>query len=125
MLDTTVTYVADRKAFGTPIARFENTSQLLGAVAAELQGAQALVDRALGALVAGTLSLADAAAAKYLASEVLGRAVDTGVQLHGGYGYMLEYPISHAYADARFLRLHGGTSQALRSEVAVALLPPA
>ena len=94
-------------------------------MAAELQGAQALVDRALGALVTRGLSPADAAAAKYLASEVLGKAVDTGVQLHGGYGYMLEYPISHAFADARFLRLHGGASQVLRDEVAAALLAPA
>ena len=62
-----------------------------------------------------------AAAAKLRAAELCARAVDCGVQLHGGYGYMLEYPIAHAYADARWLRLLGGTSEAMKAIVAEAL----
>jgi acyl-CoA dehydrogenase len=120
-LDLTVAYVRDRRAFGTPIATFQNTRVMLGEAAAALDGAAALADRCLQARVDGRLTAAQAAAAKLLATEVHGRVVDTGVQLHGGYGYMLEYPIAHAFADARFLRLHGGSSQALAAETAAAL----
>jgi acyl-CoA dehydrogenase len=117
-LDLTLTYVGDRRAFGAPIASFQNTRQLLGTASAALDGAQALADRCLRDRVDGCLTAAQAAAAKILATDVHGLVVDTGVQLHGGYGYMLEYPIAHAFADARFLRLHAGTSQSLADEVA-------
>jgi acyl-CoA dehydrogenase len=121
-LDLTVDYVRDRRAFGTPIASFQNTRQLLGAAGAQLRAAEALAERALQQRVDGRLSAADAAAAKLAATEAQAAAVDAGVQLHGGYGYMLEYPIAHAYADARFLRLHGTPSQDLRDELGAALL---
>ncbi|WP_205698789.1 acyl-CoA dehydrogenase family protein [Conexibacter sp. SYSU D00693] len=122
-LATTVAYVTDRRAFGTPISGFQNTRQLLGQAAAELEAAEAHVERCLARRTgAAAADGADAAAVKLHAAEVLGRVVDAGVQLHGGYGYMLEYPIARAFADARFLRLHGGSTQRLRDEVAVGLL---
>jgi len=121
-LELTIDYVRDRRAFGTPIASFQNTRQLLGAVDAKLRAAAAFAQRALQARVDGTLAAADAAAAKLVATEAHAEVVDAGVQLHGGYGYMLEYPISHAYADARFLRLHGTPSQDLRDALGAALL---
>jgi acyl-CoA dehydrogenase len=121
-LDLTVDYVRDRRAFGTPIADFQNTRQLLGAADARLRGAAALTERVLQDRVEHRLSAADAAAAKLVATEAHAQVVDAGVQLHGGYGYMLEYPIAHAYADARFLRLHGTASQDLRDELGAAVV---
>ncbi|MEA2170770.1 MAG: acyl-CoA dehydrogenase [Solirubrobacteraceae bacterium] len=116
-LSLTLGYVADRKAFGVPIASFQNTRYALAAVSAEIEAAQAFLDDC----VLRDRTPARAAAAKLTATEIQGRAVDAGLQFHGGYGYMLEYPISSAYADARFLRLHGGTSEALKDVLAGAL----
>jgi acyl-CoA dehydrogenase len=119
-LDWTVQYVHERKAFGQPLAHFENTRMALGDVAADVLITQAFVDACLADHVAGGLAPARAAAAKLRATDLLGRAVDAGVQLHGGYGYMTEYPIARLYADARVLRVIGGTSEALRVQVAAA-----
>jgi acyl-CoA dehydrogenase len=116
-LDLTLAYVADRKAFGVPIASFQNTRYALGAVSAEIETAQAFLDD----VVVRDRSPARAAAAKLTATEIQARAVDIGLQLHGGYGYMTEYPISLAYADARFLRLYGGSSESLKGILAGAL----
>jgi len=116
-LDITLEYVRDRRAFGQPIASFQNSRQLLGQVAAELEAAELMVDDCLSALVDGQLAPTRAAAVKVVATDVHARAVDVGVQLHGGYGYIMEYAIAGAFADARFLRLHGGTTQALLDEV--------
>jgi acyl-CoA dehydrogenase len=117
----TLDYVHERRAFGIPIAEFQNTRYALADVAAELEAAQAFMDACVLERNAGVLAPGRAAAAKLRATELHGRAVDWGVQLHGGYGYMLEYPIAHAFADARFLRLHGGSSEQLRDIVARSL----
>jgi acyl-CoA dehydrogenase len=101
-LTNTIEYVQQRKAFGRPIAEFENTQRVLAAARARVLAVGAFVD---GLLVVPP-DPETAAAAAFCAAEVLGSAVDTGVQLHGGYGYMWEYPIARAYAAARFLRLH-------------------
>jgi acyl-CoA dehydrogenase len=111
-LRTTVDYVQQRKAFGKPIASFENTRHTLGALGAQIAAVESFVDSCL----VGNLSPERAAAAKLTATELLGAAVDQGVQLHGGYGYMWEYPIARAYAAARFFRVHGGAGEHL-SEV--------
>jgi alkylation response protein AidB-like acyl-CoA dehydrogenase len=116
-LGLTLEYVADRKAFGVPIASFQNTRYALAAVSAEIETAQAFLDD----VVARDRNPARAAAAKLCATEIQARAVDAGLQFHGGYGYMTEYPISLAYADARFLRLYGGTSESLKDTLASAL----
>jgi acyl-CoA dehydrogenase len=118
VLAETLSYVHDRRAFGRPIAEFENTRFALGAVAAEAEAVTGFVHDCVGELAEGTITPLRAAAAKLQASEAFGRAVDWGVQLHGGYGYMLEYPIAHSFADARFLRLHGGTSEQMKGIVA-------
>ncbi|WP_354699684.1 Acryloyl-CoA reductase (NADH) [Paraconexibacter sp. AEG42_29] len=119
-LDWTVQYVHERRAFGQPLAAFENTRITLGDVAAELTATSAFVDSCLLAHAAGALGAATAAAAKLRATELQARAVDAGVQLHGGYGYMSEYPIARAYADARMLRMFGGSSEHLRAVIAQA-----
>jgi acyl-CoA dehydrogenase len=121
-LRMTVAYVQERKAFGTPIATFENTRHVLGALGARVAAVEAFVDSVLAAAAAGAgVSAGTAAAAKLTATEVLGAAVDQGVQLHGGYGYMWEYPIARAYTAARFFRLHGGSTADLDAVLAPAV----
>lgn len=113
-LSWTVDYVQQRSAFGQPIADFQNTRFVLADVATELDVTRAYVDKAILAYNAGDLSAVDAAKAKVWATEVQGRAVDRLLQLFGGYGYMLEYPIARAYQDARVQRIYGGTSEIMK-----------
>jgi acyl-CoA dehydrogenase len=100
-----VDYVGSRKVFGRPLAQFENTQFRLAELAAELATATMLVDQCVSARGEGALRTADAAAARLVTAALHDRAVDQSMQLHGGYGYMREYPIAQAFADARFLRL--------------------
>jgi acyl-CoA dehydrogenase len=100
-----VDYVHARKVFGRPLAEFENTRFRLAELWAELAGLTAFVDSCVHARSIGALGVADGAAARITASRVCGQVVDQSLQLHGGYGYMREYPISHAFADARFLQV--------------------
>jgi acyl-CoA dehydrogenase len=115
----TVAYTRERKAFGTPIAKFGNTRHVLAVLGARIAAVEAFVDAGLAR--ASELSAAEAAAIKLCATDILGEAVDTGVQLHGGYGYMWEYPIARAYAAARFFRLHGGAGEHLDGVLAEAV----
>lgn len=116
-----VGYVRERKVFGRPIAEFENTRRRLAELGAELAAAGALVDRALGALADGTLDDPSAAAAALVSGRVHDGAVDLGMQLHGGYGYMREYPIAWAFGDARFLRTGAATGLEPRQVLADAI----
>jgi acyl-CoA dehydrogenase len=118
-----VDYVHARKVFGRPLAEFENTRFRLAELWAELASLTAFVDSCVHARSIGALDVADAAAARLTASRVCGQAVDQSLQLHGGYGYMREYPISHAFADARFLQVmasaHSNPRETLAAAVAV------
>jgi acyl-CoA dehydrogenase len=120
-LHETIAYVKERKAFGTPVASFQNTKFELAAIATELEAAQAMLDRAVLALVAGELSAVDAAKVKLFCTETQGRAVDRCLQLFGGYGYMMEYPIARLYADARIARIYAGTSEVMKVIIAKSL----
>jgi acyl-CoA dehydrogenase len=100
-----VDYVHARKVFGQPLAGFENTRFRLAELWAELAGLTVFVDSCVRERGSGALEGADAAAARLTANRVCGQAVDQSLQLHGGYGYMREYPISHAFADARLLQV--------------------
>ncbi|MFJ9896522.1 acyl-CoA dehydrogenase family protein [Streptomyces sp. NPDC091280] len=113
-IDLTVTYVRDRHVFGKPLAQFQNTKFELAALDADLTAAQALLDASIGALVAGELDPVDAARTKLVCTETQGRVVDRCLQLHGGYGYILESPIARLYADARVTRIYGGTSEVMK-----------
>lgn len=113
-LTWTLEYVQSRQAFGRSIGTFQNTRFRLAELATEVDVAQAFVDHCVLALNAGELSAADAAKAKWWCTELQGRAVDLGVQLHGGYGYMAEYPIAQAWADARITRIYGGTTEIMK-----------
>lgn len=103
-----------RTAFGKPIGSFQATRFRLAELATEIDITQHYVDRGILQLNAGSLSPVDAAKAKLWTTELLGRTVDACLQLHGGYGYMLEYPIARAYADGRISRIYGGTSEIMK-----------
>ncbi|MEV5540298.1 acyl-CoA dehydrogenase family protein [Saccharopolyspora shandongensis] len=120
-LNLAIDYVRDRQVFGRRVADFQNTKFVLAECAAELEASQALVDRALRNLDAGTLSPADAAKAKLFCTEMQSRVIDRCLQLHGGYGYMREYPIARLYADARVSRIFGGTSEVMKSVISKSL----
>jgi alkylation response protein AidB-like acyl-CoA dehydrogenase len=115
---TTVAYVRERRAFGTTVASFQNTKFELAACATDVEAGQSLLDRALAAHEAGELTPADAAKVKLFCTELQGRVVDRCLQLHGGYGYILEYPIAKAYADARVSRIYAGSSEIMKTIIA-------
>ncbi|MEU4897139.1 acyl-CoA dehydrogenase family protein [Streptomyces sp. NPDC044780] len=111
-------YVRDRTVFGKTVASFQNTKFVLADCKSEVDAMEAVVDRALDAHDAGELTAADAASAKLFTSERAAVVIDKCLQLHGGYGYMMEYPIARLYADTRVNRIYGGTSEVMRSIVA-------
>ncbi len=113
-LNWTINYVRERKAFGQPIGSLQNTRFVLAEIATEVDVAQAYIDKCVDALLLGDLSPEDAAKAKWWATELQGRATDRCLQLHGGYGYMQEYPIARAYADARVTRIYGGATEIMK-----------
>jgi acyl-CoA dehydrogenase len=114
----TVDYVSTRKAFGTTVGSFQNTKFELAACAADVEAGQSLLDRALVAHEAGELGPADAAKVKLFCTELQGRVVDRCLQLYGGYGYILEFPIAKAYADARVSRIYAGSSEIMKTIIA-------
>ena len=116
-LDWTVAYTKDREAFGERIADFQNTRFRLADMAATTDAMWAYIDRALRAYAQGKLSAEDAAKVKFWATEREWEVLDTGVQLHGGYGYIMEYPIARAFTDARVHRIYGGTNEIMRDLV--------
>ncbi|MGX1882633.1 acyl-CoA dehydrogenase family protein [Streptomyces sp. NPDC055287] len=111
-------YVQERTVFGKPVASFQNTKFELAACQAEVDAAEAVADRALEALDAGELTPAEAASAKLFTTEVAHRVIDKCLQLHGGYGFMNEYPIARLYADNRVNRIYGGTSEVMKMIIA-------
>ncbi|MEV5650137.1 acyl-CoA dehydrogenase family protein [Nocardia sp. NPDC052254] len=111
-------YTGQRNVFGQPVAAFQNTKFELAACRAEVDAAQAVVDRGLDALDAGELSAADAASAKLFCTEVAARVIDRCLQLHGGYGFINEYPIARLYADNRVNRIYGGTNEVMKMIIA-------
>ncbi len=111
-------YVEERTVFGKPVAAFQNTKFELAACKAEVDAAEAVADRALEAYDAGELTAAEAASAKLFCTEVAHRVIDRCLQMHGGYGYMNEYPIARLYADNRVNRIYGGTSEVMKMIVA-------
>ncbi|EHB59166.1 Long-chain-acyl-CoA dehydrogenase [Mycolicibacterium rhodesiae JS60] len=117
----TVDYVKSRNIFGTTVAAMQNTKFELASMDTEIEAAQAMVDRGIHEIVEGELSGPDAARIKLFCTEVQARVVDRCLQLHGGYGYIMEYPIARLYADARVNRILGGTSEVLRSIVSKTL----
>jgi long-chain-acyl-CoA dehydrogenase len=110
----TLDYVKDRTAFGQVIGSFQNSRFRLAEMKTEIDIAEQYLDACVRALDTGELTPEDAAQAKWWCSELQGRVVDVAVQLHGGYGYMTEYPVARAYADARVTRIYGGTTEIMK-----------
>jgi alkylation response protein AidB-like acyl-CoA dehydrogenase len=113
----TLDYVRERSAFGQPIGSFQHSRFTLAELRTEIQLARVFVDRCVVALDADELSAEDAAMAKWWCTELQGRVVDRCLQLHGGYGYMLEYPIARAFLDARVTRIYGGANEIMKEIV--------
>jgi alkylation response protein AidB-like acyl-CoA dehydrogenase len=114
ILTETVAYAKNRTAFGQPIGAFQHNRFVLAELDTELDIARVYVDRCLEAVVAGELTAVEAAKAKWWTTELQKRVVDACVQLHGGYGYMLEYPVARAYLDARVQTIYGGTTEIMK-----------
>ncbi|MBX9388420.1 acyl-CoA dehydrogenase family protein [Streptomonospora nanhaiensis] len=117
VLDQTIEYCKNRTAFGRPISRFQNTRFLLAELATEIDLARTYVDRAITLLNRGELTPEDAAKAKWWTTELANRVMDRCLQLHGGYGYMMEYPVAKAWQDARIQSIFGGTTEIMKEIV--------
>jgi alkylation response protein AidB-like acyl-CoA dehydrogenase len=113
-LDHTLAYVKERKAFGQTVWDFQNTKFKLADVKAQAVAVRLMIDHYLAEHMRRGLTLQESAIAKLFATETLGKALDEMVQLHGGYGYMLEYPIARSFVDMRVSRIYGGTSEVMR-----------
>lgn len=113
-IDWTVQYVKERKAFGSTVGAFQNTRYTLAELQTEVQVARVFVDKCCELVNEGKLDSATASMAKYWCSDLQCKVMDECVQLHGGYGYMWEYPITRAFADARVQRIYGGTNEIMK-----------
>ena len=120
-IDWTLQYVKDRKVFGQPVAAFQNTRFKLAELQTEVQIARVFVDKCCELVNDGKLDTATASMAKYWTSDLQCKVMDECVQLHGGYGYMWEYPITRAYADARVQRIYGGTNEIMKEVITRAM----
>ena len=117
-IEQTVEYTRDRKAFGQTLAEFQNTQFKLAELRASTVAGRVFVDRCIELQLKGELDPVDAAAAKMLLSDLHNRVVDECLQLHGGWGYMWEYPVCRAYADARIVKIAGGSMETMKSIIA-------
>jgi alkylation response protein AidB-like acyl-CoA dehydrogenase len=116
-IEWTRAYVTERKAFGKPVAAFQNTRFKLAELATEVQVARVFVDRCIELLLQKNLDTATASMAKYWVTDLECKVMDECVQLHGGYGYMWEFPIARAYVDARVQRIYGGTNEIMKEVI--------
>ena len=113
-LKHTIEYTRNRKVFGKPVSTFQNTKFKLAEMKAELAIGRVYIDRCVELVLNKKLGVEDAATAKYWCSDLQGKVIDQCVQLHGGYGYMMEYPIARAWIDARAQRIYGGTNEIMK-----------
>ena len=118
VLAATLEYVRERTAFGSPISSFQNTKFVLAELATEIDITRTYLDDCIDAHVRGELTPAKAARLKWWATELQMRVADRCLQLHGGYGYMREYPVARAFVDARIQTIYGGTTEIMKTIVA-------
>ena len=116
-IDWTTAYVKERKVFGQPVGNYQNTRYKLAEMQTEVQVAQVFLDKCTELLMVDKLDTATASMAKYWTTDLQCKVVDECVQLHGGYGYMWEYPIARAYVDARVQRIYGGTNEIMKEVI--------
>ena len=120
-LNSTVEYVKERTAFGKSLSEFQNTKFVLAEVKTAVEVAQAYVDQSVMKLIAGELTPTEAAQAKYWCTDLQHDAAHRCLQLFGGYGYTLEYPIARNYADARVTSIYGGTNEIMKTIISKSL----
>ncbi len=120
-IDWTMDYVKERKVFGQPVAAFQNTRFKLAEMQTEVQVARVFVDKCCELICQDKLDTATASMAKYWTTDLQCKVMDECVQLFGGYGYMWEYPITRAYADARVQRIYGGTNEIMKEVITRAM----
>jgi alkylation response protein AidB-like acyl-CoA dehydrogenase len=118
VLAETLDYVRERQAFGLPIAGFQNTQFVLAKLATEIDVARTYLDACIAEHLSGGLTPAQAARLKWWTTELQVRTADRCLQLHGGYGYMREYPVSRAFVDARIQTIYGGTTEIMKTIIA-------
>ena len=122
VLQHTLDYVRDRKAFGKPVAQFQNTQFVLAQLSAEITMQRVFVDKCLELHLQGKLDVPTAAKAKLLTTDLQCKVADECMQLHGGYGYMWEYPVARAWADSRVQKIYAGTNEIMKLIIARDLL---
>ena len=118
LLELTVNYVKERKAYGTTVATFQNTQFKLAELAAEISCAEVFLDRCTELLIADKLDTVTASKLKLLTTDLQCRVADECLQLHGGWGYMWEYPVCRAFADSRVQRIYAGTNEIMKLIIA-------
>jgi acyl-CoA dehydrogenase len=121
-LRLTVDYVKERKAFGKPVSAFQNTQFKLAEMDSEVSAMRVFIDRCIELHLQGKLDIPTAAKTKLLSTDLQCKVIDECVQLHGGYGYMWEYPIARAWADSRVQRIYAGTNEVMKVIISRALL---
>lgn len=117
-VEWTSKYCRERKAFGKELMQFQNTQHRLAECMTEVQIARVFVDRCIEMLLNGSLDATTASMAKYWVTDLSSKVIDQCQQLHGGYGYMWEYPIARAWADARVARIYGGSNEIMKELIA-------
>ncbi len=114
VLKATIDYCRNRQAFGRSIGTFQNTRFVLAELDTEVEIARHYLDKCILALNAGRLTVVDAAKAKWWTTELQTKVIDRCLQLHGGYGYMMEYPVAKAWIDSRVQTIYGGTTEIMK-----------
>jgi len=118
VIEDAIAYTKERQAFGRPISKFQNTQFTLAQCATEVEVGRAFLDKLVAEHVAGKYLVKECSMAKLWQTEMQGRVIDACLQLYGGYGYMLEYPVSRAYVDARVQRIYAGTNEIMKVIIA-------
>jgi acyl-CoA dehydrogenase len=117
----TIRYVNERKAFGQPLMQLQNTKFKLAEAKTKLEVSRAFIEKCIGKKLQGSLSAAEASIAKLYATDVQNEIADECLQLHGGYGYMMEYPIAKLFADARAQKIYAGTNEIMKELISRSL----
>lgn len=122
VLEDTIRYVTERKAFGAPLSQLQNTRFTLAQCKTEIECNKAFLNQSIARYMEGKLDVPTAAMIKLSTTELQGRVTDACLQMHGGYGYMVEYPVARAYVDARIQRIYGGASEVMKEVIARSLV---
>lgn len=122
VLDATIKYVTERKAFGGTLSQLQNTRFTLAQCKTEIECNKAFLNHGIALYMEGKLDVPTAAMIKLSTTELQGRVTDACLQMHGGYGYMVEYPVARAFVDARIQRIYGGASEVMKEVIARSLV---